>query len=73
MPTTEDPDGTIHTESAASLGLVSGNAFVMTVHVDNRHTVGSIANPDLDGTPADNCGVFRYGIGLSGTVNILHG
>jgi hypothetical protein len=72
VPTTEDPDGTIHTANAATLGLVSGNAFIMTVHVDNRPTVGLLANPDLEGTPADDCGVFRYGVGLSGTVNIRY-
>ena len=70
VPTTVDPDGTIHTADAATLGLVSGNSFIMTVHIDNRHTFGALGTPALDGTPADSCGVFRYNAGPSGTVTI---
>lgn len=70
VPTTVDPDGTIHTADAASLSLVSGNSFIMTMHVDNRLTSGSLGTPVLDGTPADSCGVFRYAAGPSGTVTI---
>jgi hypothetical protein len=70
VPTIEDPDGTIHTQNAATLGLVSGNAFIMTVQVDNRPTVGSLPNPSLDGTSADTCGAFRYSAGMLGTVNL---
>ncbi len=70
VPTTTDPDGTIHTVDAATLGLVSGNSFIMTVHVDNRSTSGSLGTPALDGNPADTCGVFRYGAGHSGNVTI---
>lgn len=70
VPTTMDPDGTIHTADAATLGLVSGNSFIMTVHVDNSDTFGSLGTPALDGNPADSCGVFRYGVGPAGTVTI---
>jgi hypothetical protein len=70
VPTTVDPDGTIHTANANTLGLVSGNSFIMTVHVDNRPTAGSLGTPALDGTPADDCGVFRYGPPHSGNVTI---
>ncbi len=70
VPTTTDSDGTIHTADAATLGLVSGNSFIMTVHVDNRHTTGALPVPDLDGNSADTCGVFRYGAGYTGTVHI---
>ncbi len=70
VPTTVDPDGTIHTADASTLGLVSGNSFIMTVHVDNRHTYGALGTPDLDMTPADTCGVFRYAAGPAGTVHI---
>jgi hypothetical protein len=70
VPTTTDPDGTIHTEDAANLGLVSGNSFIMTVHVDNRRTFGSLGTPALDGNAADGCGVFRYSPGPSGMVTI---
>jgi hypothetical protein len=70
VPTTVDPDGTIHTANAASLGMVSGNSMILTVHVDNRETSGSLGTPALDGTPADDCGVFRYNAGPSGNVTI---
>ncbi|MEO8052161.1 MAG: hypothetical protein ABI833_17260 [Acidobacteriota bacterium] len=60
VPTTQDPDGTIHTSDAATIGLVTGNSFIMTVHIDNRMTSGSLGTPALDGNPADTCGVFRY-------------
>ncbi|HEX4487991.1 MAG TPA: hypothetical protein VH088_17065 [Terriglobales bacterium] len=71
VPTTEDPDGTIHTADASSLpGLVVGNSFIMTVHVDNRPTSGSLDAPTLNGAAPDACGVFRYGAGPSGTVTI---
>ncbi len=70
VPTTQDPDGTIHTADASTIGLVSGNSFIMTVHVDNRMTSGSLGTPSLDGNPADACGVFRYNPGPTGTVTI---
>ncbi|WP_431825134.1 hypothetical protein [Burkholderia sp. F1] len=75
VPTTVDPDGTIHTADAATLGLVSANSFIMTLHVDNRPTSGSLANPQLDGHGADDCGVLRYTRGTgepSGTVTIQY-
>jgi hypothetical protein len=75
VPTTTDPDGTIHTADASTLGLVSGNSFIMTLHLDNRHTSGALVAPLLDGNPADSCGVLRYttgGGGPSGTVTIRY-
>jgi hypothetical protein len=60
VPTTQDPDGTIHTADAATIGLVSGNRFILTMHVDNQATFGSLGTPTLDGVGADTCGVFRY-------------
>jgi hypothetical protein len=75
VPTTVDPDGTIHTADASTLGLVSGNSFIMTVHVDNRPTSGLLATPLLDGHSADSCGVLRYttgGGGPLGTVTIQY-
>ena len=70
VPTTQDPDGTIHTADAASIGLVSGNSFIMTVHIDNRKTSGALLDPALDLHLADQCGVFRYLPGPAGTVTI---
>lgn len=75
VPTTTDPDGTIHTANATDLSLVSGNSFIMTLHVDNRPTSGSLDAPLLDGNPADACGVLRYTTGAggpSGTVTIRY-
>jgi hypothetical protein len=60
VPTTTDPDGTIHTADASTLGLVSGNSFIMTLHIDNRPTSGSLSNPSAGGSAADACGVLRY-------------
>ncbi len=70
VPTTQDPDGTIHTADAASIGLVSGNSFIMTVHIDNRETSGALLDPTLSSLPPDSCGVFRYELGLSNLVSI---
>lgn len=70
VPTTQDPDGTIHTADASTIGLVTGNSFIMTVHVDNRMTLGSLGTPKLDGVDADSCGVFRYSPGPAGNVTI---
>jgi hypothetical protein len=70
VPTTVDPDGTIHTADAASIGLVSGNSFIVTVHVDNRATSGALLDPTLDSHAADGCGVFRYSPGPAGNVAI---
>ena len=75
VPTTEDPDGTIHTANASTLGLVSGNSFIMTLHVDNRPTSGSLSAPLINGSPADACGVLHYSSGtggLAGTVTIQY-
>lgn len=63
VPSVEDLSGTITTEDAAhpSLNLVSGNSFVMTLHVDNSPCAASIAAPTIAGTPAsDECGVLEY-------------
>jgi hypothetical protein len=72
VPTTVEPDGSIDTANAATLGLVSGNSFIMTLYVDNRPTTGSISLPQLNGASADSCGVLRYGPGYSGTVTLQY-
>jgi hypothetical protein len=36
LPSTVESDGTIDTVDAATLGLVSGNSFILQLYVDNR-------------------------------------
>ena len=61
VPTSTDLSGTILTADAATLGLVVGNSFIMTLHLDNNRCSAEIAAPTLDGTPAsDECGVLEY-------------
>jgi hypothetical protein len=72
VPTTVEPDGTIDTANASTLGLISGNSFIMTLYVDNRPTTGSISPPQLNGASADACGVLRYGQGYAGTVTLQY-
>ena len=69
VPTSTDLSGTIETDDASTLGLVSGNSFIMTLHIDNSRCSASIAAPKLDGTPAsDNCGVLEYDPNAPGSV-----
>lgn len=70
VPTTTDPDGTIHTAPASSLGLIDGNRFVMSVRIDNRPVTARLDPVLLDGAGADECGVFRYAPPRAGTVSI---
>jgi hypothetical protein len=61
VPESTDLSGTILTEDAAVIGLVSGNSFIMTLHIDNNGCSASIGPPTLNGTPASaNCGVVEY-------------
>ena len=61
VPTSTDLSGTIETEDASVLGLVFGNSFIMTLHLDNNVCSAGIGAPTLLGTPAgDNCGVLEY-------------
>lgn len=71
VPTTVDPDGTIHTADASTLGLVSGNSFIMTLHIDNRPTFGALGTPTLDGNSVDGCGVFRYTGGAGSPAGVV--
>ena len=76
VPTFTDSTGTIHTADAATLGLVSGNSFIMTLHIDNRPTTAALPIPTLDGNPPDPvCGLLQYSGGAgspSGTVTIQY-
>lgn len=59
----KDPDGAgeIHTVDAASLGLVSGNGMVITLHLDNNRCFAAVAAPTIGTAVADPCcGVLQY-------------
>lgn len=61
VPTFTDSGGTIHTADAATLGLVFGNSFIMTLHVDNRPTSAALPIPTLNLNPPDPaCGILQY-------------
>lgn len=71
VPTSTDLNGTIQTTDAASLGLVSGNSFIMSLHIDNNVCTGSIAIPTLNGVAADpDCGVLNYDPNMPGSVTM---
>ncbi len=61
VPTDPDSFGNINTIDAASLGLVSGNTMVITLHVDNNRCYANIAPPTINSLEADPCcGVLQY-------------
>jgi hypothetical protein len=55
-------DGVINGEAPAA-GAVVGGAFILPLHVDNNHCEAVLGAPTLQGVPADDCGVIRYGSG----------
>jgi hypothetical protein len=78
VPTSTDLSGTIHTANAATLGLVSGNTMVITLHVNNEPCSAAIAPPTIGARAADPCcGVLGYAPGesvnLSWTAGQPHG
>ena len=61
VPTSTDFSGTITTENAATVGLVSGSTLILPLHVDNNATSAALDAPTLNGSPAsDDCGVLEY-------------
>jgi hypothetical protein len=70
VPTSTDLSGTINTEDANVLGLVSGNSFIMTVHIDNNPCNDAVIEaPTLNGNAAgDDCGVLVYDPTAAGSV-----
>ncbi|RYY76637.1 MAG: hypothetical protein EOO52_03790 [Gammaproteobacteria bacterium] len=61
VPTDPDSFGNINTVDAATLGLVSGNAMDITLHVDNNRCYARIAAPTINAAEADPCcGVLQY-------------
>ncbi len=71
VPTSTDLNRTIETEDANALGLVDGNSFIMTLHIDNNVCNAGIDAPTLGGVPAsDNCGVLEYDPAAPGSVTM---
>ena len=69
VPTDPDGTGTINTVDASTLGLVSGNSMVITLHVDNNRCFAGIDAPTIGATSADPCcGVLKYQVGDSVTM-----
>jgi hypothetical protein len=61
VPAVTSFSGDIDTDDAATLGLISGNSFILTLHVDNNTCAAAIAAPTLGGIAADDgCGVLEY-------------
>jgi hypothetical protein len=62
VPSTVESDGTIDTVDAATLGLVSGNSFILQVYVDNRPTQAQLpgVSTPVDSTSANPCGILHY-------------
>lgn len=61
VPTDPDGSGTVHTVDASTLGLVSGNSMIITLHVDNNRCFAAIAPPTIGAASADPCcGVLNY-------------
>jgi hypothetical protein len=69
VPNVDDLTGTITTTDAASLGLVSGNAMIIQVHVDNNPTYAEVDAPTIGATAADACcGVLGFSPGDNVTI-----
>jgi hypothetical protein len=69
VPTDPDGTGTINTVDASTLGLVSGNSMIITLHVDNNPTFAGIDAPTIAAATADPCcGVLKYNAGDSVTM-----
>ncbi len=64
VPDVDNLTGTITTADAATLGLVSGNSMIVTVHVDNNPTYAEIDSPSIGSNAADPCcGVLGFAPG----------
>lgn len=62
VPSTVESDGTIDTVDASTLGLVSGNSFILSVYVDNRPTQAQLpeVSTPVDSTSTDPCGILQF-------------
>jgi hypothetical protein len=73
VPSTVESDGTIDTVDASTLGLVSGNSFIMSLYIDNRPTqalLPGVSTP-VNSTATDPCGILGYNT-LSDIVDIQY-
>ena len=60
VPSTIDPDGTIHARNAEP-GELDAGGFVFNLHIDNNECTGSIDAPHIGMVAtADACGFLRY-------------
>lgn len=55
VPTSTDLSGTVQTEKASLLGLVSGNSMVITLHANNEQCTAGIDPPTIGASSADAC------------------
>ena len=70
VPMDPDGSGTINTVDASTLGLVSGNSMIITLHVDNNRCFANIAAPTIGAVASDPCcGVLKYQTGDSVTMS----
>jgi hypothetical protein len=61
VPDGEDANGTVFTADAATLGLVTGDSFIMPLHVDNNRCSAEVHAPVVGTLSADDsCGVLLY-------------
>jgi hypothetical protein len=62
VPTGVEPDGTIDTVDASTIGLVTGDSLIISVYVDNNPTVALLpgVSTPLDSTATDPCGILHY-------------
>lgn len=72
VPDVADLNGTITTDDAATLGLVSSGSLVLTLHVDNNPCTAAIAPPTLNGIAANDCGVLEYAEASPGSVTLAY-
>ncbi len=60
VPSTIDPDGTVHARNAEP-GELDAGGFVHNLHIDNNHCTASIDAPSIGiAVTADACGFLRY-------------
>lgn len=69
VPTSHDPDGTLHTADVPLASLVDGG-FEFSLQIDNRKTGAIVDEPKIGGVGAGDCGFLRYNPATTGHVAI---